>query len=178
MTQTPSELFNELLAKAELRFGPRTRSLNIEVVPRSHLTPETITSGPDGCIVHYFEGAASDRERLSFQLGHEAIHVLSGAFVREARMLEEGLAVSFSLDAVTRNYRRRTKRGEGISLLFLRAFRSFENLKATDAKITEFRQQCPNLDNATPQLIAGIFIVDPQVASELCQRVPPDMHLR
>jgi hypothetical protein len=51
MTQTPSALFYELLAKAESRFGPRTRSLNIEVVPRPHPTPETITNGPNGCIV-------------------------------------------------------------------------------------------------------------------------------
>lgn len=173
-----NELFNELLSKAEQRFGARSRTVRIKVLARNKQTPESVADGSDGCIVYYFQETEKDYQRLRFQLAHEAVHVLSGAFVREARKLEEGLAVWFSLSVINRSYRKRAERGDGVSSLFLDALKWFTKLKATDDRIRAFREKCPNLDFATPELIAKVFRVDMPLASELCQRVPADMHLR
>ena len=92
MIDAPS-LFNELLAEAETRFGPRSRTLAPIVEPRDDLIiPETIPDGADRCKVFYAREAQHDYLRLGFQLAHEAIHVLSGALRRDARNLEEGFA--------------------------------------------------------------------------------------
>jgi hypothetical protein len=171
-------LFNELLSAAENRFGTRSRDLTVQVEARDHKTPETIPSGANGCIVYYFREAESDYQRLRFQLAHEAIHVLSGTLNREALKLEEGLAVWFSLSVMNRQYRKRVEKGDGISRLFLDAFNLFKRLDPNDDKVKRLREKCPALDEAIPELIAEIFAVDIGLASELCQRVPPDMRLR
>jgi hypothetical protein len=173
-----NELFNELLVTAEGRFGLRSRALRIDVRPRNHRTPETVPDGPSGCVVHYFQEAEKDYQQLRFQLAHEAIHALSGALVRDARKLEEGLAVWFSLSAMNRQYRKRAEGGDGVSPLFLDALQLFEQLKPTDSKISKFRLKCPDLDQASPELVAESFSIEISLASRLCQRVPTEIHLR
>jgi hypothetical protein len=108
-TNDPSFLFNQLLLDAEERFGPRSRAMAATVVPRDNPTPETVPNGAEGCFVYYYGEAQNDPQRLRFQLAHEAIHVLSGALRRDARKLEKGLAVWFSLRQADRKYRRRAR---------------------------------------------------------------------
>jgi hypothetical protein len=171
-------LFNELLGKAEQQFGPRSRPLKIQVLPRANPVPESTPNGTDGCIVHFFTEAATDHERLRFQLAHEAVHVLCGNFIRTATTLEEGLAVWFSLSVSKPPYRKRAEKGEGVSALFLDALRLFKRLKPSDQKVKELRLVSPTLDDVTPDMLSRVFGAPKDLVQQLCKRVPPDMHLR
>jgi hypothetical protein len=176
--KTARDVFDDILLKAEQRFGKRSRDLAISVEPRDHKTPESIAIGTNGCVVHYFRAVEVDSQRLRFQLSHEAIHVLSGNFRRDVPIIEEGLAVSFSLSVMDRNYRRRSKKGDGLSPLFINALSLFDELKSGDDSIRQLRLKCPDLDQVTPTLLISVFSCSMSLASKLCQRVPQDMHLR
>ena len=163
-------LFDQLILKAEERFGPRSYTLAPTVKPWDNPIPETVRDRPDACSVYYAREAESNDQLLRFQLAHEAIHVLSGALKREARKLEEGFAVWFSLDQVRRHYRRHARKL--LPNLFKRALELFCQLKPTDSKIKELRSECPDLNDARAELLMRIFLVSDEQAQKILERVP------
>jgi hypothetical protein len=171
----PSILFDQLFLEAEKRFGRRSRALSITVMPRDNLIPETVRNG-DTCCVYYSREAENDPQRLRFQLAHEVIDVLSGALRRDARKLDEGFAVWFSLQQSDRNYRRRARRS--LPHLFAEALKLFDQMKPTDIKIKELRSKCSDLDNVRTENLEEIFLVSREQAQSILLRVPMEMHAR
>jgi hypothetical protein len=166
-----SILFSELLAEAERRFGPRSRTLTPVVDARDQLIPETIPNGADSCIVHYAREAQHDHLRLSFQLAHEAIHVLSGALSRDALKLEEGFATWFSLHNSQGNRKYRGRARALLPPIFKEALALFCQIRPTDDRIKYLRNKCSDLDRVTPDLLTEVFLVSNDLARQLCERV-------
>ena len=174
----PSALFDGLLDEAEDRFGPRARQLNIDVVAREHPTPESISNGPDSCTVYFAREAEGNLPRLRFQLAHEAIHVLSGAFKRRATYFEEGFAVWFSLNLREKDRAYDHQTHANLPLLFKEALKLFKKLNPTDEKLKLLRTDCPSLDMITADRLKGHFSIADNWVAKLIDRVPEEMHLR
>ena len=174
----PKKVFLSLLEQAERRFGDRSRKLRIKINGRDHDIPETVPDGDDGCCVYYYRNARRDMQRLRFQLSHEAIHVLSGAFNREALIFEEGLATSFSLDIFHDDKLYQDRARASLPQLFYDALQLFGQLAPTDESIRNLRANCSCLDKITPDLLTQEFHCPNELAMKLCMRVPADMHLR
>ena len=96
---------HRILDEAEILFGPRIRSYKVN----EPLLTECVTAH---VIVHPFRFARiyltqdvkTDPFLASYQLSHEAIHVLAPAFDTAATVLEEGLASYFSIEYMNRVY--------------------------------------------------------------------------
>ena len=172
------DVFMSLLEQAERRFGTRSRKLRIKVNGREEDIPETLADGPDACVVYYYRKVKHNTQRLRFQLAHEAIHVLSGVFRRDALKFEEGLATWFSLDIFRKDPSYYDKAQASIPPLFKDALELFEQLKPTDETITTLRARCSCLDKVSPDLLKEVFDASDKLANKLCERFPLDMHLR
>ena len=115
-----------------------------------------------------FDGALDNGQRLIVQLAHEAVHVVAGAFRRDATLFEEGLAVEFSLDRVSSAYKALCERD--LPSFFRNARDKFRELKATDAAIRELRKKT-TVDAITPSLLEEVFGASPELAAAPCNRV-------
>jgi hypothetical protein len=176
---SPSTRFRTLLKEAEHRFGPRSRKIRIKVEPRSDQVPETILNATnDGATVYYARVAKDDPLRLRFQLAHEAIHCLSGAFRRDALVLEEGLAVYFTLNLTNKNSSYDQRATDALPPLFNNALALFNRLNPTDEKIKALRTHYPCLDAVQPEILQSVFGATNGLVNELCDRVPNEMHMR
>jgi hypothetical protein len=165
----PEKIFREQLEVAEKRFGKRSHDYKLEVRGRSSETPETILApGSDVVYVHFYDGAVNDGQRLLVQIAHEVVHVVAGAFRRDATVFEEGLAVEFSHDRVSSAYRALSE--AALPPLFRNALDKFRELKATDAAIKNLRKRTP-IDAITPPLLEEAFGASPELALDLCNRV-------
>ena len=96
---------SQILAEAELLFGPRNSNYEL----REPLVTDCITA----CTgiypfrmarIYIPSNSKRDRRLASYDLAHEAIHVLSPAFGVDVTVLEEGLASYFSLKYMNRVY--------------------------------------------------------------------------
>ncbi|HLH88073.1 MAG TPA: hypothetical protein VKX28_06415 [Xanthobacteraceae bacterium] len=163
------KIFREQLATAEARFGKRSHAYKLEVIGRPALTPETVLAPHgDTVYVYYYDGASDDGQRLTLQLAHESIHVMAGAFRRDATVFEEGLAVSFSLDRVSDTYRALAE--PTLPELFRNALMRFRELGASNSAIKKLRKHC-SIDAITMDRMQKIFGASDSLAAALCERV-------
>jgi hypothetical protein len=163
------KIFREQFATAERRFGKRDHQHKLEVGGRPNRTPETILPPQSDTVhVYYYDGARDDGQRMTFQLAHEAIHVLAGSFRRDATLFEEGLAVHFSLDRVSYTYKVLAE--PDLPPLFLNALHRFRQLRATDSAIRNLRKHSA-IDAISPALLEKFFAAPVDLAIALCERV-------
>jgi hypothetical protein len=163
--------------RAEQHFGPRARKFRtLKVEGRDNKTPESIPDGDYGCIVYYYRLIKRDKDRLQFQLSHEAIHVLLGSLRRDCRYIEEGLAVWFSLSVCEDSYR--VKAEASLPKMFANALALFRRTNPTDEGISNLRLLSPNLDHLETNHLVKSFSIDNDLAQQLMERVPIEMELR
>ena len=172
MVFRPEKIFREQLVVAERRFGKRAGTYRLEVKGRSSPIPETVLPpGSDTVYVYYFDGALDNGQRLIVQLAHEVVHVVAGAFRRDATLFEEGLATEFSLDRVSSAYKAPCE-GD-LPPFFRNTLDKFRELKASDAAIKALRKQT-TVDAITASVLEKVFGASPELAKALCDRVSID----
>lgn len=94
----------KIIEEAEFLFGPRDRSYEL-LEPR--ITERAFGQGYEVSprkIRIYLTSQSKTRSAASYELAHEAIHMLSPVYWGEATMLEEGLGTYFSHKYVKREY--------------------------------------------------------------------------
>lgn len=112
-TYTLPTRLGHILRLAELMYGPRDRSwtiLGIEFNLDSNASPQIWY--PDNCkniAIQLNSAALEDTVLACYQLAHEAIHLLAPSGSRLANVLEEGVAVYFSLLYVTQHLKGKVK---------------------------------------------------------------------
>jgi hypothetical protein len=110
----------------------------------------------------------------TYQLAHELIHCLTPRGRRDTLWFEEGFANwhAVSFPQLPKSYRTETEK-EIIDLLAA-PYHSFLRLKPTAGKLLRLRNHRPVLDDVRADDIVTYFGASPQLADELCQRLPTD----
>lgn len=166
--QSLREELLQILAEAELLFGPR----NSEYELREPLVTDCITA----CTgiypfrmarIYIPSNSKRDRRLASYDLAHEAIHVLSPAFGVDVTVLEEGLASYFSLKYMNRVY------GVGWESTFDpkydAAMRAVSTLLSKDEfLIKELRTHQPVLSKIDERLLVEVAGIESGDAKFLC----------
>jgi hypothetical protein len=168
-----------LLDLAESRYGARDTGYQFLGV-RPHKDGPQIRFTPDykGIWIEISQGALPNEDQTRYQVAHEIVHLLAPVRCPPARMLEEGIAVHFSIYGPS--YRTPEYRQAAIAdidqnpntINYRMALRLFEELCALNPDaVFLLRQQQANLDAVSPELIRRIIPEASQdLASKLCER--------
>jgi len=134
-----------------------------------------------GFWIELSSSASNNKDRLHYQIAHEAIHCLAPVRNPPAKMIEEGLAVWFSLDNPTfsGNYRElavEELRTLPINANYLEARNCFLELTAVDPNaIRVLRKKQPNFFDMTPAFIKKMI---PSVTDDLAERLCEEREMR
>jgi hypothetical protein len=158
----------EILAEAELLFGPRDHSYEM-LEPR--ISEKAYGQGYESAhrkIRIYLTGRSKNEPWLaSYELSHEAIHMLSPINWGEATMLEEGLATYFSFRYVNRVHGIQFKTTGRRK--YDAAQRAVSRLLAeNEFLIKELRVQQPVISKIDAKLLVEVGGVEPSLATFLC----------
>jgi hypothetical protein len=176
-TLNNDKLLAHYISEAEKRFGPRYHEWEIapvevdrESFPESFLNTDTKT-----ITVHITKSTSDNREQARYQLAHEAIHCLFGRCARETIYFEEGLACEFGLNLknLSGKFRARSRLQLQRTPL-IEPYNAFRALKANDKAIRRLREQCPDVESLTSELVQQIFAVSEEIALTMCQRLPQE----
>ncbi len=167
-TWTLTSRLGQLLAEAEIRYGPRDHSYTILGVEFGGNRPGTWYPGDRKHIsVRLSANAAHDPNRAYFQLAHEVVHLLSPTGRTGTIVLEEGLAHHFS-NVMSAKL--------GIAMgcdipAYDRAAELLEIvLRPNPNIILQLRNLEPCLAKITPEIIQECCPgLEPTVASQLCK---------
>ena len=157
-----------ILEEAELLFGPRDSSYQL----REPLITECFTAN---VVVYPFRFARIylssnskiDRQLASYELAHEAIHVLGPSYSVGPTNLEEGLATYFSLQYVNRLYGLGWENTSDPK--YDAAMRAVSTLLAkNELVIKDLRSRQPVISKIDEQLLVDVAGVEPALAKFLC----------
>ena len=96
---------SKILEEAEVLFGPRISSYELREPLISECVVANVVVYPFRFARIYLSSESkTDRQLASYELAHEAIHVLGPAYAVAPTILEEGLATYFSLRYMNRVY--------------------------------------------------------------------------
>ena len=162
------EEFLKILEEAEFLFGPRDRSYEM-LEPRitERFFGQAFEVSPRKMRI-YLTSHAKTRYMASYELAHEAIHMLSPIHWGEATMLEEGVGVYFA--------RKYVKRAYGVAYdnavyphNYGPALRSVSTLLAkSEFLIKELRVHQPVISKIDETLLVEVAGVEPDLARILC----------
>lgn len=163
--QTLMDELLKIMEEAESLFGPRDRSYEL-------LAPRITECGcahpyvyPFRKVRIYLTSHSKDRQIASYQLAHEAVHVLSPT-TSWATVLEEGLAMWFSNQYMNRVHRIQF---EAPNRWYGAAVRAVSPLLAKNKSvIKELRVRQPHLSKIDETLLVEVAGVDPDDARILC----------
>ena len=154
----------KILEEAELLYGPRDRSYEIlepEIFDGDHTHGEYIQRKK---IKLYLSRRCADHHYYaSYDLAHEAIHMLSPVFYGEATILEEGLATYFSHRYVKRRYEWNIERSPDRK--YDAAMRAAAVLMATnESAVKELRARQPVISKINARLLVEMTGIEPRLA--------------
>lgn len=174
----PTKEARSLLVRAESLYGPREEIWTFAGVVVRHDGPMLLFPEASILAVAISDDALQDEHKRLFQLSHEVVHLLSPqrAF-KDAPMLEEGVAVRFSLDGpnyADHEYRRLAEediRTNPANVLYAEALDIADRVLSTQPDaIKRLRLVEPAFWAITPELLAD-FGVDKDTAKRACERV-------
>lgn len=156
----------EILEEAEFLFGPRDPSIEL-LEPR--ISEKSYGQGYGGRKIRIYLTSRSKNEPwvASYELSHEAIHMLSPVSWGQATVLEEGLATYFSFKYVNRVHgiqltttgrRKYDAAQRGVSSL----------LSENQFLIKELRVHQPVISKIDEKLMIEVGNVEPSLAKFLC----------
>lgn len=172
--QSPGELWklqNELLAKAEVLLGPRSKKIYQPTY--SDRGPRLInTPSLDGAYAGLSINAAGYWPTAVFELAHETVHLLDPS-VGYTNYLEECVAVVFSVE-MSRLMTSHPMQPTNFPI-YMEAWRlvqvAFDDVFAAAKAI---RQQCGSLGTATAEGLVSLFPErEPEVLGKLAERCAP-----
>lgn len=178
LLEVPTGLARPLFAKAQEMYGPAVAGWEFAGVTETANGPEIIYPRP-GLVMIATTTNTRDIHQLLFQLGHEVIHLLSpDQNGPGAMMIEEGLAVKFSIEAPA--YPREAYRDE--ALKSLQTTSASSNYREALSLLTMLEKQCPNairqlrtvephIHAWSPALLTTQLGISSEFASKLCERV-------
>lgn len=156
----------EILEEAEFLFGPRDPSIEL-LEPR--ISEKFYGQGYGNRQIRIYLTSRSKNEPwvASYELSHEAIHLLSPVVWGEATVLEEGLATYFSFKYLNRvhgiqmtstGFRKYDAAERGVSSL----------LAENEFLIKELRVHQPVISKIDEKLMVEVGNVEPSLAKYLC----------
>ena len=153
----------QILAEAESLFGPRDRSYEIlepEICDTDHTHGEYVQRKK---IKLYLSRRSADNHYYtSYDLAHEAIHMLSPVFYGEATILEEGLATWFSHRYVKRVHAWNIERSPDRK--YDTAMRAAAVLMAkNESAIKELRARQPVISKINARLLVEVAGIEPRL---------------
>jgi hypothetical protein len=154
------------------RFGPRFRpDYQIQPILFGGKIPETVVVA-NAIFVRLSETARSSLPQAQYQISHEAVHCVLASGRRDTIFFEEGLAISYSLDAgrISRKLRRTNE--ASLPKLYKEVLSVFRSINPTDEAVRALRAECPDIDQLQPDLVHRVLQVDPQRAAATCRRMP------
>jgi hypothetical protein len=154
----------QILEEAESLYGPRDRSYEIlepELFDGDHTHGEYIQRNK---IKLYLSRRCADNYYYaSYDLAHEAIHMLSPVFYGEATILEEGLATYFSHRYVKRLYGWNIERCPDRK--YDAAMRAAAVLLAkNESAIKELRVRQPVISKINARMLVEVIGIEPRLA--------------
>lgn len=90
------DILNLALIELEQMLGKRNHSKNMLPVEVHSNSPQIFYPTQNSIQVKITDSCISEKYRAYYQLGHEAVHILSPVELGKATVLEEGVAVWFS----------------------------------------------------------------------------------
>jgi len=154
----------QILEEAEALFGPRDRSYEIlepEIFDGDHTHGEYIQRKKIKLYVS--RRSADNYYYASYDLAHEAIHMLSPVFYGEATILEEGLATYFSHRYVKRLYGWNIERSPDRK--YDAAMRAAAVLMAkNESAIKELRARQPVISKINARMLVEVTGIEPRLA--------------
>ncbi|ASD64245.1 hypothetical protein [Bdellovibrio bacteriovorus] len=165
---------SKLLATAEQWYGGRDKTWNFAGVTFSSDGPYLYYPPGDEKMVeiHLMKGVKDDQ--ALYQLSHEVVHLLAPARHPPAIMLEEGLAVKFSIEApnyMGRDYRRLAIEDLKTNSNYCAAYNLVRELLILKPKaVMQLRSEEPNFFAMTPEFITKTLGVDLEFAVRLTER--------
>jgi hypothetical protein len=150
----------KMLRKAEKDFLPRDNSYEFFGFQFAEKGPNIrFNEGYTGFCVEVSNSASGDKDRLQYQIAHEVIHFLAPVRKPPAKMIEEGLAVWFSLEGpkFSPGYREsaiaqlESSADEGNYLEARNLYLALTSAEPNAIRV--LRQKQPNFFEMTPSLI-------------------------
>jgi hypothetical protein len=169
-----------LIALAEQLYGPRSSGWKyLGIITRN-----------DGPVIYFPHPGSNDLQialssgiedyydQALLQLAHEVIHLLDPLRDPPASILEEGIAVMFSIEAPSEyreSYRNSILKGLGESSIgknYLHAYDTVKKLVESGVDLAAIRQAYGGFtsDQMTPEDLGNRFGVTPVLAEQLCER--------
>lgn len=154
----------QILEEAESLYGPRDRSYEIlepEIIDHDHTHGEYVQRKK---IKLYLSSRCADNYYYtSYDLAHEAIHMLSPVFYGEATILEEGLATYFSHEYVKRRYGWNIEGSPDRK--YDAAMRAAAVLMSkNESAIRELRRREPVISKINARLLVEVTGIEPRLA--------------
>ena len=179
--QEAAEELNGLIEKAEGLYGPRDASWTFAGINFDPAGPLVVPSSGSKTVQVFLTCPAETHPSLrSFQLAHEAVHLLSpcGQY-KDATMLEEGVAVRFSLigpayaaDPHYRFFAEQDIRKNPKNKNYAEALNLVDRIRdGMPGAIKRLRSIEPSFGAMTPAFLVEQLGVDGAVARRLCERV-------
>jgi len=170
-------LAKDLLAKAEIAYGPRDQQWQFAGVTPVNGGPLILYPNVRVAMIGVSVEPTSDTNQLMFQLAHEVIHLLSPNNAQsDATMIEEGTAVKFSLhgpDYPWADYSNLARSGlsHPNSENYKYALELLEELETTHpSAIRRLRETEPHFYLWTPEFLVAELGITSDFAERLCSR--------